>query len=170
MRSSYPCAVMKIAGTLQLLATSCRWRSMPLMPGRRTSNMRQSALRGCAEFKKSSAEANTLTSRPADLIRLSSDSRTEISSSTTAARGAIAVTHLMDTTGQRKNLLHLGTRFGCLSPAARRSLQEGTEFPIVDTGLGLTAYASGSPGSPPSSPDLPENRRAFCASHARDES
>jgi hypothetical protein len=48
-------------------------------------------LRGWTEFKNSSAEADTLTSRPAELIRPSSDSRTEISSSTTATSGAIEV-------------------------------------------------------------------------------
>jgi hypothetical protein len=49
--------------------------------------MRQSALRGWAEFKNSSAEANTSTSRPADLISLSSDLRIEISSSTIVIMG-----------------------------------------------------------------------------------
>jgi len=60
---------------------------MPLIPGSCTSNTRQSALRGWAEFKNSSAEANTSTSKPADLISLSSDLRIEISSSTTEIIG-----------------------------------------------------------------------------------
>src|SRR5262245_16012014 len=63
---------------------------MPLIPGRRTSNMRHSALRVWSEFKNSSAEANTLTSRLTDLISRSSDLRTEISSSITEIRGAIS--------------------------------------------------------------------------------
>src|SRR5579872_3336792 len=45
-QSSDPCAVMKITGTLNLRASSRRWSSMPLIPGSRTSNIRQSALRG----------------------------------------------------------------------------------------------------------------------------
>ena len=75
---------------------------MPLIPGRRTSNMSQSALPGCTAFKNSSAEAKTLTSRPADLISLSSDLRIEISSSTTAIRGAIEALPLHSTGGEAK--------------------------------------------------------------------
>jgi hypothetical protein len=77
---------------------------MPLIPGRRTSNMRQSALLGSAEFKNPSAEANTLASRPADLISLSSDLRTEISSSTTEIRGAIEALPLHSSGGEVKPL------------------------------------------------------------------
>src|SRR5271166_1862524 len=81
---------------------------MPLIPGRRTSNMRQSALRGFSEFKNSSADANTATSRRTDLISLSSDFRTEISSSTTEMRGVIKALHYLHYSGERENLLHLG--------------------------------------------------------------
>ena len=76
---------------------------MPLIPGSRTSNMRQSAVRGCAEFKNSSAEANTLTSMPADLISLSSEMRTETSSSTTAIRGAIVALPLLTVVGKQNH-------------------------------------------------------------------
>src|SRR5271165_5561863 len=74
---------------------------MPLIPGRRTSNMRQSALRGFSEFKNSSADANTATSRRTDLISLSSDFRTEISSSTTEMRGVIKALHYLHYSGER---------------------------------------------------------------------
>jgi hypothetical protein len=47
------------------------------IPGRRTSEIRQSASQVRSESKNSSAEANTLTSRRADRISLSSDLRTE---------------------------------------------------------------------------------------------
>jgi len=64
---------------------------MPLIPGRRTSNMRQSVLLGSVELRNSSAEANTRTSSPTDLISLSSDLRIEISSSTTVIRGTFSL-------------------------------------------------------------------------------
>jgi hypothetical protein len=51
--------------------------SRPLIPGKLTSRTRQSGLRAGADFKKSSAEANSFTSRWTDLISLSSDFRTE---------------------------------------------------------------------------------------------
>jgi len=73
---------------------------MPLIPGKPTSSMRQSGLRGGAEFKNSSAEANTFTFRRTDLISLSSDLRTETSSSTTATRGAILMLLFLHTKGE----------------------------------------------------------------------
>src|SRR5271157_1899495 len=82
---------------------------MPLIPGRRTSNMRQSALRGWVEFKNSSAEANRFTSKPADLISLCSDLRTEISSSTTEIRDMLPLsklrTEIWSSTTERTDIL-----------------------------------------------------------------
>jgi len=76
---------------------------MPLKPGRRTSNMRQSPLRAWSEFKNSSAEANTFTSKRADLISRSSDRRTEISSSTTETKGARLILYPLITCGRKKS-------------------------------------------------------------------
>ena len=81
-----------------------------------------------------------MASRPADLIRLSSDSRTEKSSSTTTARGAITFIHLMNSTADRKYLLHLGTRSTRLSLLAQSSLfvpERHLRLSILFSGLPL---------------------------------
>src|SRR5690242_19397456 len=95
---------------------------MPLIPGRRTSNMRQAGLREWLESKNSSAEANTLTSRRTERISLSRDLRTETSSSTTETSGAMwAVIHSLDNRRGEKNLLHLSGGSTGSSPAGSKS-------------------------------------------------
>src|SRR6516225_1649378 len=101
---------------------------MPLISGRRTSNMRQSALREWFEFKNSSAEANRFTSRPADLISLCSDLRTEISSSTTETRDILKTSRVWITCGGRRNLLHLGVVLQIQAPLAGSSPRTGSKF------------------------------------------
>src|SRR5262245_36440529 len=136
---------------------------MPLIPGRRTSNMRHSALRGWSEFKNSSAEANTLTSRLTDLISRSNDLRTGISSLIYEITSAIS-SPLYYNRRMEQDLLHLsGGSTGLRVVAGSPLRTEGRSLEIVDFTFGETTDVSESSDSPPSSPDRAENQRPFCA-------
>src|SRR5258705_2794605 len=77
-----PCAEIKTMAIWQLAASSWACSSRPLIPGSRKSSTRQAASEGVAKFKKSSAEANSFTLSPTDLMSLLSADLTDSSSST----------------------------------------------------------------------------------------
>src|SRR6267154_675501 len=81
---------MKMTGMHGWLLTRRRCSSSPLIPGMRTSRIRQSVSRRRSELKNSSADANTSTPNVTDLSRPRRDSRTESSSSTTEMRAAFS--------------------------------------------------------------------------------
>src|SRR5271169_4861334 len=82
---------------------------MPLIPGMRTSSIRQSALRSWSKFKNSSAEANTFTANPTDLRNPQRASRTDSSSSTIEIRAGAATEEITSSGGI--DLLYLGIKW-----------------------------------------------------------
>src|SRR5215467_14645080 len=78
----------------------------------RTSSIRQSVLRRSSALKNSSAEANTATANPTDLIKPLRDSRTESSSSTIEISGILTMLtfhlwcHGLSVQGLRKKIYY----------------------------------------------------------------
>src|SRR5262249_24721303 len=87
--SPYPVRKMIGICTSALASSSCK--SSPLRPGSLTSSTRQ--LGSCARdlTRKSAADAKVSTGRPAERMRLASDSRTDRSSSTTWTGACVSV-------------------------------------------------------------------------------
>src|SRR6266478_5958800 len=82
-----PCPVMKMIG-MSIRSLAMRFcRSRPLRPGRETSSMRQLGTRTRGRLRNSCADANISGCQPLQRINNSSDSRTEMSSSTTNTIG-----------------------------------------------------------------------------------
>src|SRR6266581_2713956 len=78
---------MKMIG-MSVRSTATRFcRSRPLRSGRPTSSTRQLGARACGRARNARADANVSGCQPAQRISNSSDSRTEISSSTTNTIG-----------------------------------------------------------------------------------
>ena len=74
---------MKMIGTSMPESWSCRWRSIPLIPGKSTSRIRQDESSRRPEARNSSAELNDATLSPADEISRESIRHIELSSSMT---------------------------------------------------------------------------------------
>src|SRR5208337_1695646 len=75
---------MKTMGISRLTSANCFCRSSPLKPGSCKSNTKQLGASAWGRARNCCAEANASTLNPAERIRLSRDSRTDGSSSTTA--------------------------------------------------------------------------------------
>src|SRR5918993_1185075 len=84
-----PCPVMKMIGISVRSLATCRWRSSPLRPGSETSSTRQLGLSTGGRARNSCADAKVSARQPSWRISSSSDSRTEMSSSTTKTTGGI---------------------------------------------------------------------------------
>src|SRR3989454_11167038 len=82
---------MKMIGMSVRSAATRFWRSRPLRSGRPTSSTRQLGARTRGRDRNSCADANVSACQPAQRISNSSDSRTEISSSTTNTVGMASV-------------------------------------------------------------------------------
>src|SRR4051794_34958907 len=81
---------MKMIGICAACADRCFCRSSPLRSGRLTSRTRQLGACSRVWVKKSPADLNRRARQPADCTNNSSDSRTEISSSTMYTTGSDA--------------------------------------------------------------------------------
>src|SRR5438309_11494249 len=85
-----PWPVMKMIG-MSVRSASCCCSSSPLSPGSVTSSTKQHGTVGRRRDRNSCADANVSGCQPAALMKSSSDSRTEMSSSTTKTMDSASV-------------------------------------------------------------------------------
>src|SRR5436190_7152216 len=85
-----PWPVMKMIG-MSVRSASCFCSSSPLSPGSVTSSTRQQGTVGRGRDRNANADANVSGCQPAALMNSSSDSRTEMSSSTTKTMDSASV-------------------------------------------------------------------------------
>src|SRR2546427_2066050 len=123
---------MKMIGTSVRSIATRFCSSRPLRPGRETSSTRQLGTSARGRARNSCAEANVSGSQPSERINNSSDSRTEMSSSTTNTMGvACDLGDAFDWLGALAELM-LISQLARISAHPKRGVERLNQGPLAE--------------------------------------